>query len=172
MSARRTGSIALLVLAALTLAGCGFQLRGHGPLPPVLHTVHVRYSGGYNVLEPKLKDVLVDRLEGRGARIVDNGGEGVTELRLYGVRETQRVLSVGGRGQALEYLMTVSTEFELVRDGEVLVPRTRLGASQDYTYTVTRILSKDVERERIGEALQIDLAERVLRRIDAALDER
>ncbi len=154
------------------LAGCGFHLRGQGPLPPALHQVYVDYHAGYTVLEPTLQKVLVARLRARGAKVVDRPADDASVLNLYGVRQSERAVSIGPQAQTLEYELTVSTSFDLKRRGETLIPRSSLSSAQSYTYTVGRLLSKEEERDRLSKGLQTDLADRILLRIDTMLPQR
>lgn len=168
--ARLTAASRLAGLAAaLLLAACGFHLRGQGPLPPALAKVYIDYHAGYTVLEPTLQKVLVERLRARGAEVVDEPDEDASVLNIYGVRQSQRTVSIGAQGQTLEYKLTVSTSFDLMRGAEARVPRSSLSSSQSYTYTVTRLLSEEEERDRLTEALQADLADRILLQIDTVL---
>jgi len=158
-----------VVGAVLLLAGCGFRLAGDRPLPPALQRVYIDTVEPYAVSEPPVEQALRSRLRRRGADIVAQPEAGVSTLRLTNLDEQRSVLSIGPDGKAVEFELTTTVDFVLVRDGKILVPSDRLNASRDYSFNAEQILAKEAEETRLQRYLQDELADLLLLRLEASL---
>ena len=158
-----------VVVTVLLLAGCGFRLAGDRPLPPALQRVYIDTVEPYAVSEPPVEQALRSRLRRRGADIVAQPEAGVGTLRLTNLDEQRSVLSIGPDGKAVEFELTTTVDFVLVRDGKILVPSDRLNASRDYSFNAEQILAKEAEETRLQRYLQDELADLLLLRLEASL---
>lgn len=153
------------------LSGCGFQMLGGDtrPLPAALQHVRVDMVAPYEVTEPPLETSLRADLTRRGARVADRVHDGQTVIRLTNLQEKRRVLSVSAEGEVLEFLLTTSVDFEVVREGQALLPVSAISVEQDYSFNAEQVLAKEAEEERLRRYMQAELARLLLLRVDAQL---
>ncbi|MCC2655693.1 MAG: hypothetical protein K0Q76_801 [Panacagrimonas sp.] len=160
-------AIALGLVWALLLAGCGFHAAGTRPLPDPLKRVRIDMVQPYRVSEPPVETSLRDRLARRGAKIETKDDDGVTLIRLSELRESREVLSVGPDGKALEYELILRVRYEVRTGQHVWIPPTSIEARRDYSFNAQQVLPKEQEAERLREYLENELAEMLLLRIEA-----
>jgi LPS-assembly lipoprotein len=98
-----------------------------------------------------------------------NAVTGSTTIRLSELRETRSVLSVGLDGKALEFQLTTRVRYEVLRDGQALLPPDTMQVMRDYSYNAQEVLAKEAEETRLREFMQNDLAEQLMLRIDTLL---
>lgn len=159
----------LLVLALLGLGGCGFHLVGNRPLPEALRSVYINVIAPYRVSEPPLEGYLRSSLLRRGGQVQGKVDPGVTVIRLSGLKEGRTVLSIGQDGKALEYQLTTSVQYEVMRDGKVILPSDSLSVSRDYSFNAQQVLAKEAEEARLRDFIQNELAELLLLRLETTL---
>lgn len=157
-----------LLLAAL-LAGCGFRLVGARELPPLLERVHIDLIAPYRVSEPPLETSLRALLARRGSVVKDRRGEGITEIRLSNLTTVRETLSVGTDGKALEFALVTGVDYEVRRDGQVLVAPDHLEVVRDFSFNAQQVLAKEAEEERLRRYIQTEMAELILLRLEARL---
>jgi LPS-assembly lipoprotein len=155
---------AAAALAAVAVAGCGFQLQGAGSLPPALERTYLVSEEPYSEFLSSLTDTL--RL--RGAEVVADENEASSTLRIVEDVTGQRVLSVTARNVPREFEVFYQVTFSLLVGGERTIEPESLVVTRSYTYDETQVLAKSREEEELRRALAADLARRVVRRIEAA----
>lgn len=160
---------ALVALAALLVAGCGFHLAGTRPLPPQMAALYVDVVTPYKVSKPPIETSLNSRLLRQGARTLGDAANARTVLRVTDLKETREVLSVDPFGKAVEYKLTTQARYELLQDGKALVPPDTLQVSRDYSFNAQQVLAKEAEEARLQSFMQDELAELLLLRIEALL---
>jgi LPS-assembly lipoprotein len=170
MSKRFQASAYVLAgLLAVTLTGCGFYLKGDRPLPAEMSEVYLDYrAASYEAIQPRLEESLRTNLQRRGARVVSSA-TAPGRLTVYRLEEKTRVLSVGSDGNAIEYEIEATVEFDYSVDGRLRVPRETLTVLREYSYDETRVLAKEAERRQLQKEMQEELADLVLLRVDAQL---
>lgn len=152
----------LALLAAATLAGCGFQLRGtaSGKLP---------YSS-FHVALPDNSDVgiwLKRYVKSLGSTQLadDPKAAEATFQQLYDTRQ-QSILSLNALGQVKEYRLQLTYGFRVVdAKGQVLVPPNEITLSRDMTYDASTVLAKDQEAALLWRDINNDLVNQILRRL-------
>lgn len=155
----------LVVGLCLLFAGCGFKLQGRGELPAELRVVALEYKASYQVLEPPLLRALQAQVERRGGQIGDIG----SRLQIAKLEESQQILSVGGDGKALEYLLTTTASFSLFEGGEIRVPPQTLSVNREYNFKAGELLGSEAESLQLREQMQQELADLILIRIESLL---
>ena len=154
---------ALLVLAVLILAGCGFHLRQSIALPAELAAIRVEVVDTYSPLQRNLEQVL----RRSGATLVE-GKDASAVLRVFVQRMDRLPLSVGDTGRVQEYLMRYTVEFELVdAQGKAVLQRQGVELERDYTFDTLQALGTPGEEEVVKSELERDMVQTLLRRIDA-----
>jgi len=153
----------LVVLFALPLAGCGFQLAGSGNLPVAMQTTYVRST------EPRSDFFasLTEALRQRGLELVDSDERAGATLTISEDETGQRVLSVSARNIPREYEVYYAVTFSLEAEGQSLIDGQPLVVRRNYSYDETQVLGKEREETQLRKALAEDLARQVVRRIEA-----
>lgn len=162
---------AFLIVFTLMLAGCGFHLVGSRPLPEGLKSVYIDVIAPYRVSEPPLETALRGLLLRRGGQVQGKIEAGTTLIRLSDLNESRTVLSLGPDGKALEYQLTVSVNYQVSRGTQMLLPPDQLSLSRDYSFNAQQVLAKEAEEARLREFIQNQLAELLLLRLEAVLNQ-
>ena len=149
---------ALLALALLALAGCGFQPRGPLELPG-----SVQVKGGSH----ELRNALEARLAGSGARLAKNDADVVLALQPEGFRE--RLLSVDPlRGNAREYQVAYVVRYT-VRDrkGERVLEPGEVNLLREYRVHWGERLSRSREQRVVRNEMHREAAAAIVRQLHA-----
>ncbi|HEY0310371.1 MAG TPA: LPS assembly lipoprotein LptE [Luteimonas sp.] len=158
---------AVLALALLLLAGCGFHLRGALQLPADLGPLRVVARDADSALVLGLRDAL----RRAGAEVVDPDADAaadVATLRVVSERWGENPISIDQFGRAQEFNLRYAVIFRLQRaDGTDLVPQQAIELSRDYISVPTRSAGTEGEREILQRELRREMLSAVLRRIDA-----
>lgn len=160
---------AVLALALGALAGCGFHWAGSRPLPSELSWIYIDVVTPYKVAKPPLEAALSTRLLRRGAVVSGSASAARTVLRISDLTEKREVLSVDPFGKAVEYTLTTRLRYELLEDGQPLVPPDVMQVSRDYSFNAQQVLAKEAEEARLQAFIQDELAELLLLRLEALL---
>ncbi len=160
-SERRFG----LLLAALVLAGCGFQLQGSESLSPEIARTYISSADRYTAFQRALGSALASR----GVEVTHDPARASAVLEIVRDETGQRVLSVSARNVPREFEIYYTVEYSVrTTAGTVLEPQ-RITLTQDYTWEETRVLGKRREEEMLREALIRDLVRQVVRQL-ASID--
>ena len=153
---------AALLLLALTLAGCGFQLRGSAQVPfNSLYIPNARTGIGLE---------LKRNIEaGTQAKIVDDPKTADAILELSGEAREKIILSLGGTGRVREFRLRYSISYR-VHDGKggEYVPASTVNLTRDITFNDAEILAKEAEEQLLVRDMQSDMVQQLLRRLSLA----
>ena len=162
---RRFYRFAVFALLAAGLAGCGFKLRGEIALPAELNSIAVQVADPYSPLQRNLEDALARA----GAR-PPAAGVGSAVLRISRNRMTRWPLSVGTTGRVQEFSMRYEVTMQLDdAQGNVVVPRQDVQFERAYQFDTTQAYGTPGEEEVVRAELERDMAQAILRRIEAVL---
>ncbi len=153
---------ALIVLLALTLSACGFQLRGVSNLP--FDTLYIPNATAGLALD------LKRNIQGGSRTVVVNDPKSAQAiLELTGESRQRVILSLSGAGRVRELQLVYRVNLR-VHDGKgaEFLPLTPFAITRDLTYSDTDVLSKEVEEANIYREVQADLVQQILRRLSAA----
>ena len=157
--------VAMVACALVVLTGCGFKLRGEMVLPPELSTIRVQVADQYSPLQRNLEQALARS----GAR-EPRGEERGAILRIAKNRMTRWPLSVGRTGRVQEYSMRYEVTMQLTdASGAPVVPRQDIQLERTYQFETLRAQGTPGEEEVVRAELERDMAQAILRRIDAVL---
>jgi LPS-assembly lipoprotein len=152
---------ALLVLAGVS--GCGFHLQGSAPLPEGGRNVYISAADELTPFAVALRQAL----ERSGARIAPSAAAADTVLRIARDRGGRRVLSVSASNTPQEYEIFYSVEYSIDRAGKEVVSPQSLERKRNFSFQESQLLAKDREEDVLREAMARDLANLVLRRLEA-----
>ena len=153
---------AFLLLLALTLSACGFQLRGTAALP--FDTLYIPNTGGGVAL-----DLKRNIQGGTRTRVIDDEKAAQARMELSGETKFRNILSLSGAGRVRELQLVLRVNLR-VHDGKggEFIPLTTLSITRDLTYNDTDVLAKEAEEAAIYREMQTDLVQQILRRLSAA----
>jgi LPS-assembly lipoprotein len=154
-----------LLLAALALSGCGFQLRGSGgqyQMP--FQSIYLGFSD-----TSALGTELRRNLRGVDAVVVvDEPAKAAAQFDVLSENRGKSILSLNSQGRVREYLLTYTLVFR-VRDakGAELLGATAISLKRSLTFNESQVLAKESEEALLYRDMQSDLVRQVLRRLAA-----
>lgn len=154
--------VAVLTLAAL-VAACGFHLRGRTPLHESLSVVAVIGK------DQDLRAAVVDALRLGGASVVEDSKQAKAVLELRNEKYERRVRTLDNRGKASSYRLFYAAEYGLTAaDGTSLVKSRSSSVARDFDFDADQVLAKENEERDLREEMVEDLAQQMLRQVNAA----
>ena len=152
----------LVVLVALTLAGCGFRLRGTADVPFEALYVPNAKAGIALTLKRYIQ-------AGTRARVVDDPKQADAILVLSAEAREKQILSLTGTGAVREFQLRYRIGFR-VHDGKGAdyVPQSAIQLTRDITFNDTDLLAKEAEEQLLFRDMQADMVEQIMRRLAAA----
>jgi len=164
MSMKISRRFGLLVLT-LSVAACGFRLRGEANLPPPLQHVHLQIADPFSPLKRDLEAALARA----GAQVADKSGDGVAEITLTQVSLAPVVRSVGATAFVNEFSMIYHVELAIADGaGKSLLPLQVIEHSRDFTFDQSQAIGTNVEQDEIKKEMERDMVQTVMRKIEAA----
>ncbi len=152
----------LLLLGALILAGCGFQLRTWD-LQDAFSSAYVR-TDEYGSFARDLRRALTQA----GVELVEEAEDAEVVVRVLSLERTQRSISVTGQARAAEYEVGLTLRYAATRKNdagmpvEMLAPQTIRG---ERVYRVDRdnLIGSSAERTLLEDEIKNDLIGQILR---------
>lgn len=156
----RSRALAIALLAAVPLAGCGFHLRTW-ELTGTFHIEAEEASALARGLEGALREA--------GAGIAAVADDADIVVRLADERESLRGVSLTPGGRVAEYEVALVVSL-VVEDagGAAIVPRRGLRAERVYSLDVNNLVGSREEERLIREELRAELVRRIVRNLVAA----
>lgn len=155
---------AILLAAALALAGCGFHLREQAQLPDSLKRLRLEIADPASLLARDLPDAL----ERAGAAMETAAGPGIAVLRIPVSTLGPEALSVGATARVREYTMRYKVEVEAAdANGAIVLPRQTIELTRDYTFDETQAVGVAAQEDELKKQLQRDMVQAILRRLAA-----
>ncbi len=151
----------LLALCVLTLAACGFHLRGLTELS--FQTLYIQQSGA-----PGIMSDLKRSLKSNGVKVVNNPELAEMQLELVTENYEKRILSLSGGGKVSEYELIYRVTFRTRADSNDTwgTPQT-VEQRRDYSYDDTLLLAKEGEEARLNTDMRADATREIMRRLSA-----
>lgn len=155
-------SRALVLLACAGLAACGWHLRGSLQLPAGLDSVYIASEGDSQELARSLRQLL----EANDVAVQGTPAAAPLHINLHDYEEERRVVAIGDNTLVTEYELTSEALVSIAeRDGELLLPETRLSISRSYRFDQNNVLAMDEEERLIQEEIRRDLVQQMLRHL-------
>jgi LPS-assembly lipoprotein len=146
-----------VLLIALWVSGCGFQLRGQMGLP--FRTVYVEGGGQLGI---DLKRTFV----ANGVQVKDGAEAAQVVLRILSEDRGKHILSISGGGKVKEYNMRYQVAYQLDSPrGGNLLPKSEIVLNRDMTYDDTQILGKGEEEKLLWRDMEQDAVQQILLRL-------
>jgi len=153
----------ILLLAALSLASCGFQLRGTADLP--FKTIYMPPATQPGVALDLRRNIQA----GTRTTVVDDPtlAEAVLEFTQESREKTILSLAANGRVREFELQYRVSFRVHDNKGGE-FVPSNTVLLKRAVTFSDTDILAKETEDRQIYRSMESDMVQQIMRRLEAA----
>lgn len=153
-----------IALLSVSLAGCGFHLRGSGPSTLDISSVYVDAGSAR-----KLGEEVSTQLSSMGVALPASAEEAEYTLKLTNEREDRKLLTVSAdTGKVEEYeLIYAATMSVIGQDGKVLSEDQDVSARRDLTFDEGAVVGKFEEERTMQEDLRRRVAANVLRRLSA-----
>jgi LPS-assembly lipoprotein len=153
---------ALALVLALTIAGCGFKLRGRAEVP--FETLYIPGATGGIALELR-RNIQA----GTGTRVVDDPKAADATLQFTEETREKHILSLTAAGRVREFQLRYRVGFR-VQDikGNQYVPQSSIQLTRDVTFNDAAILAKEAEEQLLFRDMQTDMVQQILRRLAAA----
>ena len=148
-----------IVVLAISLAACGFELRGLADL--AFHNLYIQ-GPTLTITKPLKKSLAVN-----GVTIVNDPEKAELMLEMMNEGTEKRILSLSGRvGVVREFELLYKVNFRL-RDpsselwGEVQT----VSGRRDFSYDDSEILAKSFEEKRLYQDMKDDAVREIMRRL-------
>jgi LPS-assembly lipoprotein len=150
-----------LAVAAMTLGGCGFELKK----PPELRFKTIRLAG-FPARSP-LADELKRNIDASTTtKVVEALKDAEVVLQALTDEREKSVVATTAANQVREYELRSRFRFQLLTAaGKELVPPSEIVLKRELTYTESAALSKEQEEAFLYRAMQSDIVSQVLRRL-------
>ncbi|MDX1375041.1 MAG: LPS assembly lipoprotein LptE [Burkholderiales bacterium] len=155
---KRIPVAALLV----SIAACGFQLRGSASLP--FETIYLPGATAGIALDLK-RNIQA----GTSTRVVDSPSDAKAVLAFTQELREKEILSLTRAGRVREFRLRYRVGYR-VHDGKgrVYVPPTTLVQVRDITFGDSIVLAKEAEEQIMYQDMQRDMVQQIMRQLAAA----
>ncbi len=148
---------AALGAALMLLSACGWQLRGGVP--------ESTYTGGLtalNVVTENRSNPFFRAFSGALTRYaIEDRDDAELTLQLSRERQERQPLTYGSTGVPAQYQLILEVQYQVSRDGELLIPQRRINTRRTYDFDPDLIIAKDREQEELLAEMREELADRI-----------
>ena len=160
----RLSRFAALLLLAVSLGACGFALRGPAHVP--FDTIYINVPAN-SLFGSQLRRQM--RASAPNVRVVPTPERAEVRLEILDVVRDRLETSLNAQGRVQEYELTLQLRFQVTdHRGEPLIPESVLSATRLLPWDDNVAQAKESEADSLYEAMQTDLAQRILRRLDSS----
>lgn len=143
----------------LSLAGCGFQLRGDAASG--LRAVHVSADGASGVAV-ELRRALAATPKG----LVPQAKDAELNVRILAETTEKTIQTLTGAGRVYDYLLRLRVRYRATdATGNELIAPTEFELRRVITYSETAPLAKEAEERLLFDDMRSEAAARILRRV-------
>lgn len=154
----------LILLLALTLSACGFQLRGSYNLP--WETLAISGVPENNELYFQIKRNIE---AGSLTKVITDPKEAKASLVVLQNLQHKSILSLSGKGLVREFQLTRTFMYRIQdAQGKEILPASQIVLQRDMTFDDERIFAKEAEETMIWREMQQDMVQQLLRRLAAS----
>lgn len=160
---RQLRTLVLMLAVAMSLAACGFQLRGEADLPQQMALTQLVVDDPYSPLAKRVQTML----EQNGVKFV-SGSEATAILEIPVNQVTTSVLTIADNARVREYRVGHTIQFRLLdAGGTELLSMQTLSQSREISFDEQKILASSREQEYLKQDLAEDLARLLVSRLES-----
>src|SRR5215470_485532 len=157
----RCGLIALLAIATLSVASCGFKLRGQQTFS--FETINVPSSSSLGV---ELQRAIA--ASSGHVKMVSTAAEADAVVSILGEQQERVILSLNTQGRVTEYQLRYRVIYSVAGPkGVQFVPPTTINLTRDITFN-DQVLAKETEEGQLFREMRSDAVQQIIRRLAAA----
>lgn len=148
--------ISILVLS-LSLAACGFHLRGNHQL---------KFNSAFIHGNAQIKSKLSRLLKANQIAVEPQANNADIEIEILNEGTEKRILSLTGQGVVREYVLYYQVRYRTKAKGDKLwsEPVTS-DARRDYLYSDANLLAAQSDEKRLNKAMQDEVANSIIRKL-------
>lgn len=143
----------IISIVALSLGGCGFQMRGSKSVPPEMQRTYIDTLDRHSVFYRKMRSELITY----GVDVVDSAADATAVFSITSDVTNQRVVSVSARNVPREFEIVYTVQYQLNTLDKTLVEDSTQTMTRDYVYDETLVLGKEHEHQVLRDAIADDL---------------
>jgi len=149
-------------ILCLTLAACGFHLRGQAALP--FESLYI--TPGNSELASQLKRAVAS---GSDTKIVDTAQEAQATLSILSEQPERVILSLSAAGRIQELSLYYRVSFAVAdAKGKPYLPPDQIVLRRDLTYNDTDVIAKEQEEALLFKDMKNDAVQQIMRRLQSA----
>ncbi|SCC22148.1 LPS assembly lipoprotein LptE [Gilliamella intestini] len=152
--------LALLMLLAISLTGCGFHLQHEAEVPARFKTISYISYDPYGRLSREIKEILHDNR----VTLTNNATEQVPSLRMLSENLSRNTISIYQDGKAAEYQLVLTVEAQVVIAGQQTYP-INVRVFRTFFDNPSDALAKTVEQDIIENEMFKQAAKQVIRKL-------
>lgn len=156
----------LLATTLLSLAACGFHLRGHD-----LRDAHFAFHSIYlhAPAETVFTKTLRRSLEGYKLDVLRTPGKSDLTLDIVYETSEKQITALNASGHVIEYLLRYRVSLHAYdRQQNEWLPATEIQLQRIFPYDDTQVLAKEQEEKLLYDDMRMDAAQQVVRRLNFA----
>ena len=151
------------ILLTLTIAACGFQLRGSYALP--FATLYISLADSTELYAQIRRSVE----SSSATRVVANSSAADASLTIISDTSQKNILSLSAAGRVTEFELVRTFVFQLTdKTGAEMLGSSRIILRRELTFSDDQVLSKEAEELLLWRDIQHDLVQQLMRRLAAA----
>ncbi len=155
--------IACLLITSL-ISGCGWQLRGSANLPSHIDSLFVTAKDAHGPLISEVRQLL----KANKVTAATEASAAPYALVIVEERDDRRTAGVGSDALTSAYQIILSVDYEIRdRQGVLLAPMTTATNSRTYDYSAGNASSAAQEEALLLREMRRDIAQQMLRRLQA-----
>lgn len=152
----------VLMMMAIMLTGCGFQLRGQIDLPEPMRQMALATPDATSDFVRE----LTAQLRANGVQLTDGATAGASRLVIERERVYREALTISQDARVREYVLYLEVRFGFFdSDGEPIVENEVVRLSREYRFDEQAILGSSREEEVLTQDLSRELAAQLIRRL-------
>ena len=155
--------VILVLLLALLLSACGYQLQGAFTIPSAMDKTYIAAENKHSIFYRELRRVL----RANDVDLVDSFDDATAVFHVTVDDSGQRVLSVSARNVPREYEVYYTVQYSVEDTEATLLEPQLLTLTRVYTYDETQVLGKDREAEFLRETIVKDMVRLIVRRLSS-----
>ena len=152
--------VAVAFLLTLSLAACGFHLRGQAALP--FESMYVQTGGPSSFASQLARAVRA----GSQTRITDNPKDAQVTLQIIAEARERAILSLSGGGRVREITLRYRVSYRLYdRKNKEYIAPSEILLRRDLSYSDTDVIAKEQEEGLLYRDMQNDAVQQLVRRL-------
>lgn len=152
--------VAATFLLTLSLASCGFHLRGQAALP--FESMYVQTGGPSSFANQFARAVRA----GSKTRVTDNPKDAQVTLQIIAEARERAILSLSGSGRVREITLRYRVSYRLYdQKNKEYIPPSEILLRRDLSYSDTDVIAKEQEEALLYRDMQSDAVQQLVRRL-------